>query len=78
MRFPNTFIDNEPDYMGNHPWGLRPTRCLYYARYPLVFLNRHKYFVDDPNYVNALHSNMEKHYEELGYYPNRGKEADEE
>ncbi|EPR57524.1 NADH-ubiquinone reductase complex 1 MLRQ subunit [Toxoplasma gondii TgCatPRC2] len=78
LRFQNSIVDNEPDYLGSHPWGVRPKRGLNYGRLPFTFMNPYRYFVDDPQYVNTLHDSMEKHYEALGYYPNRVTNAEED
>lgn len=78
LHFLNSFIDNEPDYLGHHPWGLRPKRSLAYCRYPFTFMNPFRYFVDDPTYKETLHASVEKRYEKMGYYPDRVKAAEDE
>lgn len=74
----NTWIDNEPDYQLHHPWGLRPQRSVQHRRFWLAFSNPHRYCVDNPMYENCMHKNVEKRYEDLGYYPDRKKLAVDE
>lgn len=76
-KFRASFLDNEPDYNAYHPWAIRPNRNLHYARFPSTFAIP-RYFIDDPNFERTLHVNMERHYESLGYYPDRKKKEESE
>ncbi|SIO73886.1 conserved Plasmodium protein, unknown function [Babesia microti strain RI] len=67
LLFTGSFVDNEHDYASAHPWNCRPERGKYYARFPFIF-SAPKYFVDEPDYENTLHSHVENRYKELGYY----------
>ena len=42
IAYGNTWADNEPDYQGSHPWGVRPDRHYHYARFPFIFCQPHK------------------------------------
>ena len=62
-----TFIDNEPDYADYHPLGIRPNRQQIHKRLPGLNQNIPMYYEEDPNYTSALHSNMKRIYQSIGY-----------
>ena len=62
-----TFIDNEPDVADYHPLGIRPNRKQSHRRLPGLNQNIPMYFEEDPNYTSALHSNMKRIYQSIGY-----------
>ena len=65
--YKNTFIDNEPDWADYHPLGIRPTRKQSHKRLYGLNQNIPLYFEQDPNYTSALHSNMKRMYQAIGY-----------
>ena len=62
-----TFIDNEPDWADYHPLGIRPNRKQSHKRLPGLNQNIPMYMDQDPLYTSALHSNMKRIYQSIGY-----------
>ena len=62
-----TFIDNEPDWADYHPLGIRPNRKQSHRRLPGLNQNIPMYYEEDPHYTSALHSNMKRMYQAIGY-----------
>lgn len=42
ISYANTWVDNEHDFQGSHPWGVRPDRHFHFARFPLIFCQPHR------------------------------------
>ncbi|OEH77093.1 NADH-ubiquinone reductase complex 1 mlrq subunit [Cyclospora cayetanensis] len=85
ISFANSWIDNEHDFQGDHPWGVRPERRFSFARFPLTMNQPNKYFVDDPCYEERSHAAREKYFKasrhagaEIGYYNVREEQEEQE
>eukprot|EP00923_Selenidium_pygospionis_P042635 GHVN01073655.1.p1 GENE.GHVN01073655.1~~GHVN01073655.1.p1 ORF type:complete len:191 (+),score=7.61 GHVN01073655.1:83-655(+) len=66
-RYLASIIDTEPDWMGSHPWRVRPDRVLGFKRVAGVW-SIPRYFDDQENFEDNLHTNVERMYEERGTY----------
>lgn len=73
--FRNSLVDNEPDYLNHHPWGIRPDVRNSPKRVKLLWALPW-YFVDCEHYEASLHTSIQKKLEESGYckplYPTIG------
>lgn len=63
-----TLIDNEPEWIDDHPAGYRPNRHPSHKRAPwtLAFTTT-RYRCDDPYHKTLSHENMTRIYKEMGY-----------
>ena len=62
-----TFIDNEYDFMDEHPLGVRPNRKQTHRRMPGVCVNIPRYFEEDPLFASCSHANIGNLYRQLKY-----------
>jgi len=62
------FIDNEPDWADWHPIGYRPNRKPIHRRPALWVFTVPRYTCEDPLFTSVTHENMNRMYEEMGYW----------
>lgn len=60
-------IDNEPDWIDNHPLGYRPNRVQSHRRPYMWVFTVPRYAIEDPLFTSVSHANMNRIYEEIGY-----------
>ncbi|CEM35644.1 unnamed protein product [Vitrella brassicaformis CCMP3155] len=68
LKWRASLIDNEPDFQGDHPWGIRPPRQMGYQRCPWFLPFPYQYIMNVPHYERTTHAAMEEYYERIGYY----------
>lgn len=60
-------IDNEPDWVDNHPLGYRPNRKQCHKRPLMWIFTVPRYNIEDPLWTSVTNKNMNRIYEEIGY-----------
>uniref|UniRef100_A0A7S1AZJ2 Uncharacterized protein n=1 Tax=Noctiluca scintillans TaxID=2966 RepID=A0A7S1AZJ2_NOCSC len=60
-------IDNEPDWVDNHPLGYRPNRKHIHRRPYAWCFSVPRYTIEDPLFTSVSHENMCRIYDEIGY-----------
>mmetsp|Transcript_25384 Transcript_25384/g.55833 ORF Transcript_25384/g.55833 Transcript_25384/m.55833 type:complete len:204 (-) Transcript_25384:68-679(-) len=63
----HSFIDNEPDWVDNHPLGYRVNRVQMHKKVPGWSFGVYDYVCEDPLYTSITFENMTKIYEGVGY-----------
>lgn len=67
-KYRHCFIDNEPDWIDNHPLGYRPNGQATHKRCFMAFLfTIPMYRIEDPLYTSTTFKNFNKIYEDIGY-----------
>lgn len=61
-------IDNEPDWADFHPLGYRPNRKQIHRREYMWIFTVPRYTCEDPLYTSVTHENMNRIYENAGYW----------
>ncbi|CAE8590457.1 unnamed protein product [Polarella glacialis] len=69
-------IDNEPDWIDNHPLGYRPNRKQCHRRPYMWIFTVPRYSIEDPLYTSVTFENMNRIYEEVGYVKKAKTEED--